>query len=316
GGTGLDSTGRGVYGLRVESVSQGPLTMRQGAISILGNIAPHGAVVLSSQLGAQLSLTDSTIAVEGTAQCGNDAIGVLLSSSPVRLERNAITAGQASFACGIYLSGTAAEVYGNSIRVGYSNGVTPSCTSNGASDIAGGHAIDVSNTSSLRAIGNTFDPGGVTGQVGPTIGVGLNVGSSAVLSSNIILSGRGPDARLLSAGNSSSPTFTAANITNNHFSNSYASAVSTREWLFDGGVVLNGGAGAGNTFGGTTTCFAAPGVLPDGGAGFPHFLAPGSACTDKGVIGTRTDATAVTLDLFSRPRDGGAGPDIGAVEGP
>ncbi|MDP1916818.1 MAG: carboxypeptidase-like regulatory domain-containing protein [Myxococcales bacterium] len=322
GGGSLAANGIGVQGVRIDgAVNLGPLSIRQASISIRANESPVGVNVVGGLLGTNMSVTDSVIDVEGQGACNRDVLGVL-TTGPVRLERNLITASNGAFVSGVYLSTAApvVELYGNSVRLGVSNG-SSACRSSGSSSIWGAHAVDVSNGATLRAIGNTFDPAGLPGQTGPTVGVGCDGAASLTLGSNIIVGGRGPEARMI--GPASQPGFfscfnasLAPGITNNYFVQTFAGATSPRESLFDGGVLLNGGVGSGNTFGGTSSCFAVPANLPDGGFGFPHFLAPGSACADKGVIGARVDTTLLPLDLFGRPRDGGLGPDIGAVEGP
>lgn len=322
GGSGTDSTGgptigMGVQGIRINAVNQGPLVIRNASVAIKNNIAPHGIYVHSTNVPSSLiSILDSSIDVEGNNSCGYDAVGVH-ARAPLRIERNQISAGNAAYAAGLFLAAST-EVYGNVIRLGPSAG-TSTCLSRMAGSGTWGnwgvHLFQAQNFTT-RLIGNTIDPAGMFANA-MTVGVGCFGAASLTMQSNIVMAGRGNESRLLGPEQSIASATTCWNgsttVTNNYFA-SVTGNTSANERLLDGGVVLNGGMGSGNTFGGTTSCFA-PGTLSDGGA-FGYFLAPGSGCADKGVIGVRNDMTPVLLDFFGRPRDAGTGPDIGAVEGP
>lgn len=322
GGAAQDSiagvSGVGNQGIRFDSITTGPLTVRRADVSLKSNIAPHGVVThYGVSLAADVSILDSRVEVEGTNTCSADVIGLLLREA-VRVERTTVIASRGAFVAGLFEGQNATgrvELYGNSIKVGASSG-SSSCSSRGSSSIFGSYAVIVDGVGNqLKAVGNTFESFGQTGQTGNSLGLACAGTPTVFFASNIVMTGRGADTRLLSfmsGSTAGSGCFAPSNFSNNYWVNGVANTLSTQERLFDAGIATVGG----NTWGGTSTCFATPAALADGGAGFPHFLTPGSPCADRGELTVSNAGVTIDRDLFNRPRDGGAGPDIGAVEGP
>lgn len=310
-----DINNTGMVGVELHGGVQGPLSLDHFDVELRDHSSPIGLWVYQMNSGAQLSVVDSSFVVDGDGTCQRDTAAARV-DGPVRLERNVLRAGDGAFAVGLRLLGAATEtqLFGNSVQVGFSNGTT-TCRS-GQVNNWGSHAVAMEPGSRLLAVGNTFDPAGQAGQAAPT--VGLSCFTSGPLTgllgfrSNIVTSGRGTDARLFAhaAGYGFACNDPSA-VTANYFVHSVSPTVSAAEHLFDGGFLLDGG----NRYGGTSSCFAPPVLLGDGGLGFPHLLTPSGPCKDLGAVGQRLDGSPATLDLFGRPRDGGAGPDVGAVEG-
>lgn len=321
GGTGTDnllgSVGIGMVGVRLDGVDTGPLALSNVDVSLRGNIAPHGVIAINGfGAGAEVSLVDSRVEVEGTNTCSADVIGMLLRES-MRVERTVVSASRGALAAATWVATNAsrAELYGNSLRAGQSSG-SSTCGSRTTGLISGSYGLVVDGAlTDVRAVGNSIEAAGQVGQSGNTLGLACGGTPKVTFASNVVATGAGGDARLLSflsGASTGTGCFTPANFERNYFFTGAATPVSASERLFDAGIPLDGGA----FFGGTTSCFAAPVAQVDGGPGFPHYLVAGSACADRGVLGVSIGGVTLDTDLFGRPRDGGAGPDIGAVEGP
>lgn len=165
-------------------------------------------------------------------------------------------------------------------------------------------------TVNVRAIGNTIDGGGSLAQTLPSYGVHcLDTSASAVtMSSNLVHAGSSAVHMMLESSGGAGACGNAASWDHTYFSHGPPGG---RHVSDDVAVVATSGAVAdaqGDIIGDANTCFDTTLAQPD------FRIAAGSACVNKGVVGTRVDGSPITMDLTGGARVKGIAADIGAHE--
>ncbi len=248
-------------------------------------------------VNARFSVTGASFTLPAQSR---DIRGFSVTGGGGRIERSRFQAGgEASFttsSLGGLADGTALELYGSWLAAGQ------------ATTSAG---LDVANVVQLRAIGNTFHGGGVATVTG-TVSVGVYCyqdGGTIFMQDNLVHAGAGPGHPMVYdyAGNSGACN-EATSWDHNYFS--FTGAARSAGDLVDQIALAQPGLPdvRGNIVGDSTTCFDPAFPAPD------FHLAAGSACVNKGVAATRSDGSAITLDLLGGARVQGGAPDIGCHE--
>lgn len=291
-----------VLGLYVEGAVQGPILFERVQSFVSGNANPNVALSLQN-VGPQVGLRVVDSELEATTNgflCSRRAIAARLENSTGSVERSRLRAWSS-------LSPVAADVDSTS-----SLGIFASHVSTGADLTAGGCALNVKSAAlyvrgSARIGASTLDGEGSAFQQEASSAIGCEPSTTALdVSSSILGGGRAPGPWLL---NGPCPT---SSWRNNWFwfDRPLATVRPTDQVL----QVVQADAGAfdvnGNALAPNETCFEP--AVPDGGPAYR--LRAGARCLDRGAFTTRADGSPVLLDVDGRPRDGGAGPDIGCSE--
>lgn len=312
-GSGGYLTGQGGIGVLAWNASLGVTRITNVSVSLSGSPGLNGLLMANLNPAVDIAVTDSQFDVSGIGSI-NEVRAAAVNLASVKLERLSLSAANAVVVTGVRITnGATVELYGSSIRALASNGNSSLVPVNNPYGSIGVLLESAGSPPTLRAIGNTIDPVGVPVQAS-TVGMWCrDTPTLQLFQSNIVTAGQGTDSRFIAQLNPFSGTgcYAAANYKNNYFFGYTGGPVSPSEKLFDAGILTTG---VSNTFGNTQGCFLSAASLPDGGTGFPHYLAPGSPCVDTGAIGTRINGTLVGVDRFGKTRDGGLGPDVGAVE--
>ncbi|MCC7000469.1 MAG: thrombospondin type 3 repeat-containing protein [Deltaproteobacteria bacterium] len=280
----------------VENVVSGVTTVNGGTFALAQT--PSSAESIGFRAASSLfRVTGASFSVPAQAQ---STYGFWVSAGSGRIERSRFQADgigtSTSSSLGGYADGGALELYSSWLLGGSAT------TSVG---------FEVGNTVQLHAVGNTFHGGNPTSVAG-TSSAGVLCYQDAgtlVMRDNLIHAGAGPDhPMLVNYGGSAGPCTEPTSWDHNYFSFTGAARSPTDAV----GQVALGQPGVadlrGNVIGDGVSCFDPAFPAPD------FHIAAGSACVNQGVLATRADGSAITLDLLGGARVLGGAPDIGCHE--
>ncbi len=298
-------TGGGTRLIELLGLTVGPVRVERNVVTptaIAGNAA--GATNISAglfasgvQASAQLTVTDNVLHSIDLPNCVGIANGAYLLNTTAVLERNQLYGRRGNSAHGLTIEGgSTVELYSNYLYGGVSTARASPCSTTGTS--TGLNLVADGGVPYVWAVSNTIEGAGEPSQVMPAIGV--SIGSpldNSVFVSNLIGGGRAPTHPMVQSA-SAGTTWSA-----NYFWYAYPGQRT------DGDsapvIVADGGS---NLLGDLLGCYDLSRPHPT------YELAPAAPCVDTGSWGRRLDMSVVGTDLFGRPRDAGAGPDIGAWE--
>ncbi|MDP1921378.1 MAG: hypothetical protein Q8L14_34375 [Myxococcales bacterium] len=289
-------------GIVVDFVAQGPVLLERVSSFVSGTANPNVALVLRNvppQVGVRVVDSDLEATSSGFF-CSRRAIAVQLVGAAATIERSRLRAWSSASPVAADVGATATlGLFASHLWTG-ANVSFSGCSTNekAAALVLAGAA---------RIGSSTLDGDGSEFQQEPSSAIACDATSTSLdVSSSILGGGRAQGPWLL---NGPCPTTSWRNTW--FWFDRLSSGVRPTDAVLqivqaDAGVFdLNG-----NMLAPNESCFE-PG-LPD--AGPAYRLRAGARCVDRGAISTRADGTPVLLDIDGRPRDGGAGPDIGCSE--
>jgi hypothetical protein len=292
--------GNYIYLIDVDSITSGPTVLSQNNLSNLGVTTRAYGLYLHNSI---YSSANAVIATDNTVNLGGQINGSQPSIDPFAvdgtnaiLERNRFIAGP-SYIIGNYAQNTSTlELYDNYIA----NGVASN-----ASD-----GLEIYNTSTVYAIGNTIDTGGAPTQ-GTSRGIycsGMTAGSYFI--SNLIGGGRALSHFMIyNAGTNCINPAQAASSHNYFWYANGTQQTGESVYALTGGSTsttpLNNNLVDTNPSNG---CYGVSQTQPD------YKISTTSVCVNAGATGTRRDSTAITEDVTASPRTLGSAPDIGCFE--